>query len=84
MTTSKVSNEMIYELLKRQHEDLRDLKTDMRRLEDKHDHMDQRLRRVETSIDGIRMTWSSRLVAGILGTSAVTLALVAYFITSIS
>jgi len=75
---------MLYELLKRQHEDIRDVKTDIRRLEDKTDHVDQRLRRVETSIDGIRMTWSSRLVAGILGTSAVTSGIVAYFVTSIS
>ncbi|MGB0907381.1 MAG: hypothetical protein ACPGVT_07795 [Maricaulaceae bacterium] len=70
-------------LLSRQHEDIRDLKMDVRRVDDKLANVDQRLRRVENSVDGIRMSWSSRLVAGILGTSAVTSAAVAYFISSI-
>jgi len=54
------------------------------RLEDKVDHMDQRLRCVEDQINGIRVTWSTRLVGTILGSSAVTSALVAYFILTIS
>jgi len=74
----------IYDLLKQQHEDLRDLKTDFRRLDDKFDRISQRVRSLEDKIDDIRMTWSTRLVGGILGTSAVTSAIVAYFITSIS
>jgi len=82
---------MIYDLLKQQQseihdlkDDIRDVKTDVRRVDDKFDRLDQRVRKLEDKIDGIRVTWSSRLVGTILGTSAVTSALVAYFIVSIS
>ena len=74
----------IYDLLKQQHENIRDLRTDVRRLDDKLDRVDQRVRGLEDKIDSIRVTWSTRLVGSILGTSAVTSGIVAYFVTSIS
>ena len=97
MATNKVSNEMLYELLKTQDRSLQliDKRLDqidqrfnqidkrLDRLEDKVDHMDQRLRRVETSIEGVRISWSKRLAAAILGSSAVTSAIVAYVVSSI-
>lgn len=84
MSSEKISNEMIFELLKGQHEDLRDLKQDFRRLDDKFDRMDQRTRKLEDKIDGIRLSWSQKLVGGILATSAVTSAIVAYAVVVIS
>jgi len=53
------------------------------RLEDKTDHMDQRLRGVEDKVDGIRISWSTKLVGGILATSASVSAVVALIMTSI-
>lgn len=90
MTSQNVSNDMIYELVKAQDRNLQliDKRLDqidkrLDRLDDKMDHVDQRLRHVENSIDGIRISWSTRLVSSILGTSAITSAVVAYFISSI-
>ena len=97
MPSEKISNEMIYELLKaqsvRQDDFARRLdrfekrfdQIDKRldRLEDKSDHLDQRVRSVEDKIDGIRVSWSSKLVSGILATSAVTSAIVVLVLTSV-
>lgn len=90
MSSEKVSNEILYDLLKQQQEslhglkdDIRDVKKDFRRLDDKFDRVDQRTRSLEDKLDSVRISWSTRLVSSILATSAVTSAIVAYAITSI-
>ena len=83
MADRKNDSEIIIELLKVQGRHLDDLSNQMQDMRYEQRDQGQRLRRLENSMDSIRMTWSSRLVAGILGTSAITSAAVAYFISSI-
>ena len=54
------------------------------RLSERVEVMDQRLYSMENKINRIHITWSTRLVGGILGTSAITSAIVAYFIIHIT
>ena len=65
-------------------EDIHELKVDVRDIRQSLNRQDQRIGKLENQIESIRITWSTRLVGGILGTSAVTSAIVAYFVTQIS
>ena len=71
MASQKISNEMIYELLQAQgrriddhHDLLKDTREEMKEMRREQHHQGQRLRQVEDKIDGIRITWSTRLVSG--------------------
>ena len=108
MSSQKISNEMIYELLKKQSEDIRELRRDMNQkfdqvekrfnqvdarlngmdqrlvaVEDKLERVSHRVYQLEDKVDGIRISWSTKLVGGILATSASVSAIVAFLMTSI-
>ena len=76
-------SEIIIELLKVQGRHLDDLSSQMQDMRYEQRDQGQRLRRVETSIEGVRISWSKRLAAAILGSSAVTSAIVTYVVSSI-
>ena len=97
MPSEKISNEMIYELLKAQghrlneqsrrlddlHDQSKDLKSEIKDVKSEQRDSGKRLRSLEDKIDHIRISWSTRLISSILATSAVTSAIVAYVATSI-
>ena len=65
-------------------EEIHEIKQEQREMRQILNRYDQRLGKLENQIESVRITWSTRLVSGILGTSAVTSAIVAFFIIQVS
>ena len=71
-------------------DDIKEVKRDLRetnqrlgRLEDRVEGINDRVHSFEHKIDGIIISWSTRVVSGILGTSAVSAGAVAYFVANL-
>lgn len=95
MTEQTTTNEQIYELLKElktdfvqfkndTHESFSDVRSDIRGLKRSQERLEDRTSRLEDKIDGIQVSWSNKLIAGTIGSSAAVSALVAFAISHVS
>ncbi len=78
MTSPKISNEMIYELLKETREDMHDFKSDMREFRRdvyrRFDEIDKKFDKMEANIEDLhqnKIKWNAGLIGGVVAMSSI-------------